>query len=70
MNTLHLPKKGTDINVEIESLAFGGMGIAKYNGIVVFVKNSIPGQIAKVRITKKKSGFLIPSCSKKSSFSS
>ena len=58
MNTPHLPKKGTDINVEIESLAFGGMGIAKYNGIVVFVKNSIPGQIAKVRITKKKSGFL------------
>ena len=46
-------KKGSEIIVPIDSLAFGGMGIARYNNIVIFVKNGIPKQKLKVLIIKK-----------------
>jgi len=46
-------KKGVEINVEIDSLVFGGKGIARHNGVVVFVRNGIPGQKLKVVIIKK-----------------
>ena len=46
-------KKGSEIIVSIDSLAFGGKGIARYNNIVIFVKNGIPGQKLKVLIIKK-----------------
>ena len=52
-----MPKKGTDIELLIESLAFGGMGLSNINGKIVFVKNAIPGQIVLARITKKRSAF-------------
>ena len=31
-------KKGADVDLNIESLAFGGMGVAHFNEIVTFVK--------------------------------
>jgi len=46
-------KKGSEIIVRIESLAFGGRGIARYNNIVIFVKNAIPNQELKILIIKK-----------------
>ena len=46
-------KKGSEIIVSVESLAFGGKGLARYNNIVVFVNNGIPGQKLKVLIIKK-----------------
>ena len=46
-------KKGSEIIVIIDSLAFGGKGIARYNNIVIFVKNGIPNQKLKVLIIKK-----------------
>ncbi|SVE49074.1 uncharacterized protein METZ01_LOCUS501928, partial [marine metagenome] len=51
-------KKGLDVQLEIESLAFGGMGVAHLNQMVTFVKNAIPGQTVTARITKKRSSFL------------
>ena len=45
-----LLKKGSEINVLIDSLSFGGKGVSRYNNIVVFVKNGIPGQQLKVVI--------------------
>jgi len=50
-------KKGSEINVSIDSLAFGGKGIARYNNIVIFVKNGIPGQDLKVVIIKKSKNY-------------
>ena len=47
-------KKGIDVQLEIESLAFGGMGVAHLNQMVTFVKNAIPGQTVTARITKKR----------------
>jgi len=51
-------KRGEIIELEIESLAYGGKGIGRLeteNGkLVVFVNNTFPGQVVKCRITKKK----------------
>ena len=50
-------KKGIDIELDIEALAFGGMGIAHIGDMVAFVKNAIPGQKVNARITKKRSSY-------------
>jgi len=50
-------KKGTEVNLTIESLAFGGKGIAKVDDFVIFVKNAIPGQTVRAFIYKKRSGY-------------
>ena len=55
-------KKGTDVELNIQSLAFGGMGIAYLNDMVTFVKNAIPGQKVNARITKKRSSYLEARC--------
>jgi len=51
-------KRGEIIELEIENLAFGGKGIGRIeteNGkLVVFVNNTIPGQLVKSRISRKK----------------
>ena len=52
-----IPKKGMDIELDIESLAFGGMGISKINGKIIFVKNAIPDQRVLARITKKRKSY-------------
>jgi len=51
-------KKGADVELTIESLAFGGMGVAHFGDMVTFVKNAIPGQKVNARITKKRSSYL------------
>ena len=50
-------KKGIDIELEIVSLVYGGMGLARKDNFVIFVKGAIPGQKVLARIYKKKSGF-------------
>ena len=51
-------KKGEDVELDIKSIAFGGMGVSSFNEIVTFVKNAIPGQKVVARITKKRSSYL------------
>ena len=58
MNSKTNLKKGSEIIVHIESLAFGGQGITRYNNIVIFVKNGIPNQKLKVLIIKKSKSYL------------
>jgi len=58
MNEPNIIKKGMDVELEIESLAFGGMGVSRINEKVTFVKNAIPGQTVTARITKKRSSYL------------
>jgi 23S rRNA (uracil1939-C5)-methyltransferase len=50
-------KKGTEIELVVEKLSFGGKGLARVNGLVVFVDRTIPGQRVLVRITRKKSSY-------------
>ena len=58
MNEPNTIKKGMDVELEIESLAFGGMGVSRINEKVTFVKNAIPGQTVTARITKKRTSYL------------
>ena len=51
-------KKGSELNLTIESLAYGGKGISKYNDIVIFTNNVLPGQTIKAKIIKKKKNYL------------
>jgi len=43
--------------VSVTDLVYGGAGIARIDDFVIFIKNAIPGQRLKIRITKVKSGF-------------
>jgi 23S rRNA (uracil1939-C5)-methyltransferase len=49
--------KGELLEVEVESLAFGGRGVARSDGYVVFVAGGLPGDRVRVEITKAKSRF-------------
>jgi len=46
-----------DVSVKIESLSFGGSGVGRISGKVVFVPYSAPGDNIKVRVTKDTKGF-------------
>lgn len=46
-----------DFSVKIDSLSFGGSGVGRISGKVVFVPYSAPGDDIKVRITKETKGF-------------
>jgi 23S rRNA (uracil1939-C5)-methyltransferase len=50
-------KKGDEIELVVESLSFGGKGLARVNGFVVFIDRTIPGQRVLVRITRKKPSY-------------
>lgn len=47
-------KKGHTDEFTIESTAFKGKGVAKYDGIAVFIPNTAPGDKVRARIVKKK----------------
>ena len=49
-------KRGVDLEQQIESLAYGGMGLARKDNFVIFVKGGTPGQKVNARIYKKKKG--------------
>jgi len=51
-------RKGDNVELHIESLAFGGLGVAKHNEQVIFVRGAIPGQTVIVAITRKKKTYL------------
>ena len=50
-------KKGEEVTLEIESAAFRGKGVAKVDGLAVFVYGSAPGDVVKARIIKKKKNY-------------
>src|SRR5918911_727900 len=43
-----------DHELEIDSLAYGGNGVARLNGFVVFVRRGLPGDRVRARVTKVK----------------
>lgn len=44
------------VEVRIDDLAYGGQGVGRIDGFVVFVRHSVPGDLLRVRITKRKKG--------------
>jgi|TARA_B100000959_G_scaffold92829_2_gene98625 23S rRNA (uracil1939-C5)-methyltransferase len=57
MNEIITIKRGAELELDIESLAYGGMGLARKENFVIFVKYAIPGQRVLARIYKKRKGF-------------
>lgn len=47
-------KKGQVIEADITGIAFGGKGLARINGMAVFVEQAVPGDRAAIRLTKIK----------------
>jgi 23S rRNA (uracil1939-C5)-methyltransferase len=45
------------LELEIDSLAFGGRGVARSEGLVVFVAGALPGDRVRAEVTKKKRRF-------------
>jgi 23S rRNA (uracil1939-C5)-methyltransferase len=48
------PAPGTELDLAIDSLAFGGNGVARMDGYVVFVRGGFPGDRVRARVTKSK----------------
>ncbi len=46
-----------EVELQVDSLAYGGNGVARLNGFVVFVRRGLPGDRVRARVTKVKRGF-------------
>lgn len=51
-------KKGQTLELTVESTAFKGKGIAKHNGIAIFIPGTAPGDVVEAMVVKKKKKFL------------
>jgi 23S rRNA (uracil1939-C5)-methyltransferase len=51
------PRRGDELELEIERLAYGGAGVARAEGFVVFVRGAVPGDRVRARIGKAKRSF-------------
>jgi 23S rRNA (uracil1939-C5)-methyltransferase len=51
------PRRGDLLELEIDSLAFGGRGVARAEGFVVFVAGGLPGDKVRAEVTKGKKRF-------------
>ncbi|MGN6663376.1 MAG: 23S rRNA (uracil(1939)-C(5))-methyltransferase RlmD [Solirubrobacterales bacterium] len=51
------PRRGELLELEIDSLAFGGRGVARAGGFVVFVAGALPGDLVRAEVTKGKKRF-------------
>src|ERR1044072_1523975 len=58
------PERGTELELDVEALAYGGNGIARLEapsdgrgGYVVFVSGAIPGDRVRAAVTKRKRGY-------------
>ena len=52
-------KKGQTYDLEIRKAAFGGKGLGHLDGLAVFVGQTIPGDVARIKIIKKKKNFAV-----------
>jgi 23S rRNA (uracil1939-C5)-methyltransferase len=50
-------RKGEELELRVDSLAYGGSGVTRHDGFVVFVRGGVPGDDVRARITKVKRGF-------------
>ena len=51
------PGKGDELVLDVETLAYGGRGVARSNGYVVFVAGALPGDRVRARLTRSKRAF-------------
>jgi len=51
------PKRGEHLDLTISDLAYGGKGVAKLDGFVVFVASAVPGDTVEVEIEKVRGNY-------------
>jgi 23S rRNA (uracil1939-C5)-methyltransferase len=51
------PQRGDELDLRIDTLAYGGAGVARADGYVVFVRDAVPGDRVRARITKRKRAY-------------
>jgi 23S rRNA (uracil1939-C5)-methyltransferase len=49
--------KGDLVNLKVDQIAFGGSGVARHDGFVVFIRGAIPGDSVRAQVTKKKKDY-------------
>src|SRR5690349_8596748 len=47
-------RRDQELELRIDSLAYGGNGVARLNGFVVFVRRGLPGDVVRARVTNVK----------------
>src|SRR6266498_2124720 len=55
--TMARPKRGESVSLSIDDLAFGGEGVGRADGYVVFVPGGVPGDRVRVRLEQARSRF-------------
>jgi 23S rRNA (uracil1939-C5)-methyltransferase len=51
------PKPGDILEVTVDDLAYGGRGIARVDGFIVFVRGALPGDRVRALVTRRRRGF-------------
>jgi 23S rRNA (uracil1939-C5)-methyltransferase len=55
--TTSRPERGAELDLRIDDLAYGGNGVARLDGYVVFVRGGIPGDRVRAVVTKRKRAY-------------
>src|SRR3954468_9807638 len=48
------PQRGEELDLRVDALAYGGRGVARLDGYVVFVAGAVPGDRVRATVTKRK----------------
>jgi 23S rRNA (uracil1939-C5)-methyltransferase len=51
------PERGQELELTVDGLAFGGAGVARTDGYVVFVRDAVPGDRVRAVVTKRKKAY-------------
>jgi 23S rRNA (uracil1939-C5)-methyltransferase len=51
------PQRGAELDLRVDGLAFGGNGVARSDGYVVFVQGGVPGDRVRAVLTKRKKAY-------------
>src|SRR3954452_17936925 len=51
------PQRGDELDLRIDTLAYGGAGVARLDGYVVFVRDAIPGDRVRAEVVKRKRAY-------------
>jgi 23S rRNA (uracil1939-C5)-methyltransferase len=56
-STFIRPERGAELDLTIDALAYGGNGVARLEGYVVFVSGAVPGDRVRAVVTKRKRAY-------------
>jgi 23S rRNA (uracil1939-C5)-methyltransferase len=52
-----VPPRAAELELRIDSLAYGGHGVGRHDGFVVFVQGAVPGDRVRAALTKRKGSY-------------